>query len=118
MAIQMVMAIGDSGQAELTPANDVVEIPVLQFATHPVTGGNVGIPATIRALHHVFGKPVRLTGVSTSGQPWPRLRWRDDRGKAGSCYVRNAHDARDPLFDQLPPHSRARIARAVAAMEA
>lgn len=118
MATKMVMAIGDSGQAEPTPKEDVVEIPVLQFASHPVTGGNVGIPATIRALHYTYGKPTRLTGISTKNQPWPYVRWVDDRGGVGSCFVRNQHEASDPLFNNLPAMSRKRISLAVAKLEA
>lgn len=118
MASEMVMAIGDSGQMEPTPQEEVVEIPVLQFAQHPVTGGNVGIPVTIRALYRGHRTPVRLVGIRTSGQPWVQVRWIDDEGGIGSCFVRNDHEARDPLFDALPLRSRARISRAVAAMEA
>lgn len=113
MASKMVMAIGDSGYAELAPVDDVVEIPVLQFAIHPVTVRNVAVPVTIRALHHAFGQPVRLTGISTKNQPWPYIRWKDNRGNPGSCFVRNSHEAIDPLFSLLPARSRERIVRSI-----
>lgn len=107
MASEMVMAIGDHGM-EPTPAADVVEIPALQFAP-----GNRPIPQTIRALRRPA--PARLTGIGRKMGPWPYLSWRDAEGARGGCYVRNADEARDVLFDGLPASSRARILAAVEA---
>ena len=104
-----VMAHGENG-LELTPIDQVVEIPVLVLAP-----GNRPIPQTIRALHVRFGKPVRLLGIRKVGQPWPLIRWLDDRGEKNLCYVRNHSEASDPLFDALPASSRERIAAAVVA---
>jgi hypothetical protein len=105
----MVLAHGDNG-IELTPAVQVVEIPVLRFAP-----GNRPIPQTIRALPHAYGTPKRLTGIRRAGVEWPLVTWRDVNGKRGSCYVRNAVEARDLLFAPLAASSRARILAAVEA---
>jgi hypothetical protein len=110
MAIEMVLAHGDHGQ-ELTPADEVVEIPALVFAP-----GNRPIPQTIRALPFRWGKPVRLLGIRKAGQPWPLVRWRDDRGQTACCYVRNHAEADDVLFGALPQPSRDRLHSAVSSM--
>ena len=101
MASEMVLAYGDNG-LEPTPADQVVEIPVLALAP-----GNRPIPQTIRAL----GKPApaRITGIARKGEPWPYVSWRDADGSRGGCYVRNTDEANDPLFACLPAASRARI---------
>lgn len=99
----MVMAWGDNG-LEATPSDEVVVIPAL-----PLAPGNKMIPATIRALPNTYGTPRRLVGIATKSQPWPRVRWRDERGKVASCYVRSKAEAADPLFDSLPERSRQRI---------
>ncbi len=107
MATQMVAAHGDNG-LELVPASEAVAIPVA-----PMGPDNLATPASIRYFHLAFGKPVRLTGIRRHANGWIGARWRDDRGEVGFCTVRNAQEARDPLFDSLPAKSRARLVAAV-----
>lgn len=113
---EMIMAYGDNG-LEPTPADEIVWIPELPLARHPVTGGNAVIPATIRALPQAYGAPKRLTGIRKSEGPWPRASWRDANGQRGSCFLRNSADACDPLFASLPASSRARLVAAMVRAE-
>lgn len=118
------MAFGDHG-LELTPSEDVVEI-----ACVPDTGGYV-VPAFVRWMAERGGHmPTRLRRIR---RPGTRLNptafayvefdctqyvcyWLDSGpvyGDTCSCYVRNAKEAGDSLFDELTAKGRARIAAAV-----
>lgn len=129
MATEMVMAYGDHG-LELTPVEDVVAIPVV-----PLGPKNEVLPVTLRfwKRHESGGDPTRLLRVekpsARSGGQYVYVRfectpyvsyttadgpvYRTERG----CHVRNAADANDPFFAGLTSRERARIAKAVAAVE-
>lgn len=127
MASKSVMAYGDYG-LELTPVEDVVDI-----GTVPIGAGNEVIPATIRwHAKYVPTGLLAVEGAKTRRNPskyvhvkfscTPFVRYTLDSGPVygnwSSCIVRNSTDAADPLFAGLANSERARIARAVTAMEA
>lgn len=118
-----VMAIGDTGEPELTPIENVVEIGCL-----PVGPDNICIPASIRALrrHPTERAPVRLISIRKPGtrlnpRPFPLVtfqctpyeRYRTNEGPVlgdvASCYVCSERQAHDPLFDSLTVRERFRI---------
>jgi len=126
----MVMAIGESGQYEPTPADEVVEIEAV-----PLGAGNIVIPATVRwqCRSCSGGVPTRLRRVAkpkAGGPPWvyvefdctPFERFTLDTGPVmgdwSGCYVRNLADAADPILAGLSPRERARIRSAVVAAAA
>lgn len=113
MATKMVQAHGDNGP-EWTAEDAVTVIPAAPLVD-TFEGDYIATPASIRHFALAFGKPVRLTGIRRQAHGWIGVTWRDDRGERASCTVRNAREAGDPLFDGLPPRSRARILAAVAA---
>lgn len=123
----MVMAIGDSGQYEPTPAHEVVEIEGV-----PLAAGNAVIPATVRwqNSYRPGGIPTRLRQVNrpkagvrefvrVEFDCTPFARYTTDAGPVmgtwSSCMVRNLADAADPIFAGLTPREQARIRRAVIA---
>lgn len=129
MASEMVMAYGDHG-LESTPVEEAVEIRAL-----PVGAGNIVIPATLRFFRKSGGRvPTRLIRVekpsARNGRkhvlvrfacaPFERYQTPEGvpvYGHEDACQVRNVNDALDPLFAGLTKRERARISRAVAAME-
>lgn len=124
---EMVMAIGDAGQHEPTPASEVVEIEAV-----PVGAGNAVIPATVRWFSSIRDGgcvPTRLRQVNkpkagvrqfvrVEFDCTPFVRYDTDAGPVygtwSSCMVRNLVDAADPIFDRLTPRERLRIRNAVA----
>ncbi|WP_111266320.1 hypothetical protein [Marilutibacter maris] len=126
METKMVMAIGDSG-AELTPANEAVEIPVL-----PMGPGNIVIPASIRfmasrggyvptKLRRVLRPNTRLNKSEFARIEFdctPFVRYETDAGPVmgdwTSCFIRDRVDAEDRLFAGLSGEERDRIFEAAA----
>jgi hypothetical protein len=124
----MVMAIGESGQYEPTPAHEVVEIEAV-----PLGAGNMVVPATVRWFSSIRDGgcvPTRLRQVNrpkagvrqfvrVEFDCTPFARYTTDAGPVmgtwSSCMVRHLADAADPIFAGLTPREHARIRRAVIA---
>jgi hypothetical protein len=128
MSNRIVMAIGDSGRAEMVRESETVSIPFI-----PVGADNMIVPATLRALRRSpgAGQPKRLIRILRAStrlnpRPYARVefectpfeRYRIESGPVfghqDSCFVRHERDARDPLFDSLTVRDRFRILKAVA----
>jgi hypothetical protein len=123
MSDRVMMAIGDSGGYEAMPAREVVQV-----GSVPVGEDNMIIPATVRYTRRDVGEnvPIKLLNirepntrlnrrrhplVTFSCTPFVRymLKGKPVLGDVMSCFVRNEHDAKDPLFDSLSVKERFRI---------
>ena len=131
MASEMVMAIGDSGQPELTPADEVVSIGV-----YPAGPLNAVTPRTVafNVKRTGGGRPLKLISVRRPQQgdqlPFVKVRFEttpfvryttDDgavMGNVSGCCLTCLSDAEHPVFDGLSNGERARIRRVTARWDA
>jgi hypothetical protein len=118
-----VYAIGESGAPELTPIEEVVEIPMLGMVPNERGDGSYMTPRDLSIMYAIYPerRPAKLVQVLAPGvrrspafpdDPPCRFAWvdfLDARGGRGSCVLRDAPDAASPWWDTLPGPERARL---------